>query len=294
MKAGFIGAGKVGFSLGKYLTENGVVVTGYYSRSAASAMEAARFTGTGYYRDLIDIIRDSDTLFITVPDGAITQVWEYIRNLPIKNKNICHCSGSISSTAFFDAEEKGAFRYSVHPLYAFSNKYSSYEGLKGAFFSIEGSEAHLDEMTEVFSQPGNTVIPISSEKKSLYHCAAVMVSNHMIALADAAAEMLSSCGFDRGSAIQALAPLMRGNVDAVIDSGIAAALTGPVERNDTGTVAAHLDALGKGVETGEDMADLYRSLASRLVRIAEEKHPDRDYAALAALLSKELKYQKGV
>ncbi len=28
MRAGFIGAGKVGFSLGKYLKENGVEITG--------------------------------------------------------------------------------------------------------------------------------------------------------------------------------------------------------------------------------------------------------------------------
>ena len=87
MKAGFIGAGKVGFSLGKYLAENGIDVTGYYSRSADSAIKASEFTGTRYYKDLTDIIEDSDTLFITAPDGAITEVWEYIRNLPIKNKN---------------------------------------------------------------------------------------------------------------------------------------------------------------------------------------------------------------
>ena len=98
MKAGFIGAGKVGFSLGKYLAENGIDVTGYYSRSADSAIKASEFTGTRYYKDLTDIIEDSDTLFITAPDGAITEVWEYIRNLPIKNKNICHCSGSIPYT----------------------------------------------------------------------------------------------------------------------------------------------------------------------------------------------------
>ena len=30
MRAGFIGAGKVGFSLGKYLKENGVEITGFH------------------------------------------------------------------------------------------------------------------------------------------------------------------------------------------------------------------------------------------------------------------------
>ena len=92
MKAGFIGAGKVGFSLGKYLKEGGVTVTGYFSRSRESAMEAAGFTDTGYYDNLADIAKDSDTLFITVPDGTIGAVWENLRNLPIKDKNICHYS----------------------------------------------------------------------------------------------------------------------------------------------------------------------------------------------------------
>ena len=44
MKIGFIGAGKVGFTLGKYFRMHGVEVTGYYSRSIQSAKEAADFT----------------------------------------------------------------------------------------------------------------------------------------------------------------------------------------------------------------------------------------------------------
>ena len=87
MKAGFIGAGKVGFSLGKYLAENGIQVTGYYSRSSKSARQAAEFTSTKHFTNLTDIVKESDTLFITVPDGAISEVWEHIRKLPIKNKN---------------------------------------------------------------------------------------------------------------------------------------------------------------------------------------------------------------
>ena len=100
MRAGFIGAGKVGFSLGRYLAEGGVTVTGYYSRNSRSARKAAEFTGTDHYEDLGAITADSDTLFITVPDGAISGVWDRLRDMPIKDKNICHCSGSVSSTVF--------------------------------------------------------------------------------------------------------------------------------------------------------------------------------------------------
>ena len=80
MRAGFIGAGKVGFSLGKYLKENGVEITGYFSKSPESAKSAADFTNTKLYKSIENILSDSDTLFITVPDGQISKVWDYMKN----------------------------------------------------------------------------------------------------------------------------------------------------------------------------------------------------------------------
>ena len=48
MRIGFIGAGKVGYSLGRYLKEHHISISGYYSRSLQSAMDAADFTGTNF------------------------------------------------------------------------------------------------------------------------------------------------------------------------------------------------------------------------------------------------------
>lgn len=281
MKAGFIGAGKVGFSLGKYLKEKGTELTGYYSRSNRSAIEAAEFTDTKCYENLADIVNDSDTLFITVPDGAIGTVWEELRNLPIKNKNICHCSGSISSTVFFDAEEKGAAAYSIHPIYAINDKRNSYKELDKAYFSLEGSACRLEYIKRTFEALGNTVIVISPEKKSLYHCAAVTVSNHIAALADLGISMLIECGFEREEAEKALAPLIAGNAQSVADKGPEKALTGPVERGDTLTVESHLRALK---DMGKKQELIYRLLSSRLIEIAQKKHPDIDYEPLKEII----------
>lgn len=56
MKTGFIGAGKVGCSLGRYFTEKGrglgLSVEGYFSRSVESAKEAARFTDSKPYESI--------------------------------------------------------------------------------------------------------------------------------------------------------------------------------------------------------------------------------------------------
>ena len=62
MNIGFIGAGKVGFSLGKYLTERNVRVTGYYSRNPDSSREAADFTNTRQYMNLRHLVEDSEVL----------------------------------------------------------------------------------------------------------------------------------------------------------------------------------------------------------------------------------------
>ena len=44
------------------------------------------FTNTKLYKSIENILSDSDTLFITVPDGQISKVWDYMKNLDIKIK----------------------------------------------------------------------------------------------------------------------------------------------------------------------------------------------------------------
>ncbi|MGN0704214.1 MAG: NAD(P)-binding domain-containing protein, partial [Lentihominibacter sp.] len=69
LRTGFIGAGKVGTSLGKYFSEGGLNVKGYYSRSAGSAQDAARFTATEAFDDMEALVKECDVIFLTVPDG---------------------------------------------------------------------------------------------------------------------------------------------------------------------------------------------------------------------------------
>lgn len=289
MKAGIIGAGKVGFTLGKYFVTRGkdIQVSGYYSRNPESAKEAATFTGTRFFEDLAGITKDSDILFITVPDGAIVDVWNDMAGLPIKEKVICHCSGSISSAVFFDAEKRGAYRYSVHPLYAVSDKYSSYQTLGNAYFAIEGSVEHLEDMKALFTGLGNQVVTMDSSRKTLYHAAAVMVSNQVAALVDMGAQLLTQCGFSRADAEHALMPLFMGNATKISQVGPITALTGPVERGDAGTVHGHLDAF-ETLETPDkgEIKEAYLALSRRLVQLAKTKHPERNFEPLERELRK--------
>ncbi|MCD8045847.1 MAG: DUF2520 domain-containing protein [Clostridiales bacterium] len=280
MDIGFIGAGKVGFSMGKYLTERGVRVTGYYSRSPQSSQEAARFTDTRQYPDMRSLVRDSDAIFLTVSDGAIPAVWEELRALPIQGKIVIHCSGLLSSAVFSEIGHSRAFGYSIHPLLAVNDRYTSWEKLADAFFTIEGDETYLDELKRMFEGFGNTVGVIAAGDKVRYHAAAAMASNLYVGLASLSEKLLEGCGFSPELAHTALAPLIAGNAANIAAVGCAQALTGPIERNDVETVAAHLEGLSGEAE------EVYRILSKQVIGVAREKHPDRDYTKMEGELEK--------
>ena len=133
MTIGFIGAGKVGFSLGQFFAHGGLPMTGYYSRHRDSAQEAAERTGTRQFASLEALVRASDAIFLTVPDGAISAVYEKLRQFDLTGKQLCHCSGAISAQeAFPGAEELGAELYSIHPLFPVSDKYVAWRVLFSA------------------------------------------------------------------------------------------------------------------------------------------------------------------
>ena len=276
-RIGFIGAGKVGSSLGKYFSDSGTV-KGYNSRSVQSAHFAAEFTSSKCYGSTQELVCDCDVIFITTPDDVISIVWEDLKKLPISGKMICHCSGSLSSAVFSGIEETGAYGLSVHPLQAISDKENSVHLLKDCVFTVEGDERKIAEIKSFLESFGNTVKTISAKDKTLYHAAAVFVSNLPIALTQIGTDILKRCGFDDESARKALAPLIVGSANNAAQKGAVRALTGPVERGDAETVSAHLGAINEAEK------EVYLLLTNKLVDIASEKNPTRDYTKLVKIL----------
>jgi predicted short-subunit dehydrogenase-like oxidoreductase (DUF2520 family) len=93
---------------------------------------------------------------------------------------------------------------------------------------------------------------------------------------------MARAGLDREEALQGLAGLARGGLEASLDRGLPAALTGPVTRGDLETVQAHLDLLRDDPE----ILDAYRAvsrLALRQARLDGRPEPDRA-EAMARLL----------
>ena len=279
MKIGFIGAGKVGFTLGKYFREHGIEVTGYFSRSIQSASEAAEFTATNVYVRRDDLVAASDVLFFTLPDKEIEPAYRQVSALTIQGKIFCHCSGALSASEAFPGIEKlSATGFSVHPLFAVSDKYNAYRELADVFFTLEGSAAGLDFIQAWLQQIGLQVKVISSEVKAKYHCAAALASNYVLGLLQFSQNLLLECGFAPQEAEKAIKPLFWGNAAHFLDNGLAAALTGPLERGDLSTLQRHLACLNP------QQGQLYVLLARELLLTARHKHPQRNYASIVRFL----------
>lgn len=290
MRIGFIGAGKVGFTFGRYIKDRRELVQmntdsvteldvgGYYSSSRKSAELAAEFTDTCVYGSLDELCKDSDVIFLTVPDGQIAEVWKNIRDLDIYGRIVCHASGAMTSDIFSGITEAGAFGYSIHPMYAISSKYESFKELDRAFFTVEGHDRYADSICKVINALGNDCVRIQGTDKVKYHAASVFASNLVTGLLAVSQDLLTQCGFTHEEAGRAIEPLFLGNARAAAAKGPVESLTGPIERCDTGTVQKHLAVL-----TGNELA-AYKAVSRCLVNVASRKHPDKDYTDLIQVL----------
>ena len=276
---GFIGAGRVGFTLGRYFVENGLNVSGYYSRTYEHAVSASQFTDSKSYKTIDELIAASSIIFITVNDSQIQTVWELCKKSDLTNKILCHCSGAMTASVFSGIEQTKAYGYSVHLLFSFNDKYNSYKDISKAFFTVEGDENHIDYVTDIIKKTGNEYVVIDGTNKDKYHGAAVFVSNLVIGLFHSGKKLLMDCGFCDEQAQKALIPLFINNAANLSCVGESSALTGPVDRNDLDTVKKDINCLD------DDYKDIYVKLSRQLVEIAKNKYRDADYSQMEKLLS---------
>lgn len=278
-RIGIIGAGKVGTSLGKYFDYHNLELIGFYSKTLEHAKEAAKECHASCYLMMRDLIEDCDILFLTVPDDAVATVWEEMKAFSLTGKTVCHTSGLLTSQLFSGAGERGAKAAAIHVMRAFGERFSGWEQMKDAPFTVEGSG--WAEISELLTFCGNAVYPIRAGEKAKYHAAGVFASNFVLALLSVSERLLRDASIPPGAAKKMLSGLILGNVEAALQKGTEEALSGPLERGDIGTLCAHMAALG------EEDRELYTLLSRELLHLAKRKNPDRDYEKIEEMIQNE-------
>jgi len=241
------------------------------SRSEPAAERAVRFIGAGKpHGALTRHVLASHVILVATPDDAIAAVARELARMvgeELQEKVVLHTSGALDSRALAPVKKCGAAVGSMHPLQTFSGV--GVPDLKGKVFAVEGDVIAVRAARQIARALGGSPVHIAGDKKVLYHAGAALASGHVLALVEAATQLLISLGMQRNEAARALLPLTRQVLDNFERMGPRAAWTGPLARGDYKVVEAHLRALW---DAPGEIAEAYEAL-NRLATRALAQDP---------------------
>lgn len=262
-----IGPGRLGRSLGRLLHMAAQVEIGaLIGRHPASTTAARDFIGAGTV-STFDSATAAHYWLIATPDDAIAAA---AANLGQSGRlrsgdTVLHCSGALASGVMAPLRYLGMRIASVHPLKSFADPATAVTDFAGTFCACEGEATAVDELIPMFEAIGGRCTRIAAEHKLLYHAAAVLACNHLVALMDGALRCLENAGIAREPAWRALQPLIAGTLANIDRRGTQQALTGPVARGDLATLRAEIDATHA---LDPDIGAAYRSLSLLALQLA--------------------------
>ena len=236
-----IGSGRAGGAMAAALAASGWQVRETLGRGASAAeVEAAA--------------REVGLLLIATPDSAIAQVAKAVA--PDSQAVVAHMSGALG----LDAVAPHRRRAAIHPLTSMPDPALGARRLRsGCWFAVAGDPISLT----VVSDLGGQAFEVSERARALYHAAAAIASNHLVALLGQAERVCEKAD----APFEAMLSLVRATLDNVAELGPADALTGPAARGDEATIQRHLEALPP------DERACYEALAEQARRLAGRVRP---------------------
>lgn len=269
-KVAILGAGKVGCAIGILLRDAGMPVVAVTTRTPANAENAAQLTGGQPGTDDAAAAALGDIVLLTMNDDAIAHACAEIAQAGALRPGqlVVHMSGALHLSVLDPAAKVGACVGCAHPLQSFASCEQAVRDIPGSVFGITAGPGALEALEALTSVLGGLSAYVDEDRKTVYHAAAVMASNYLVAVEDMAIRLLMNAGFDERRALQALAPLAHATLDNVLEIGPTQALTGPIVRGDVDTVRRHVEALR---DLPEDRLDLYRVLGRHTLDIAARR-----------------------
>jgi len=273
MKPSFaiVGCGRVGNTLGWHLAQSGYPAESFSSRTLSSAQAIADKVGVSAFGDRPwEHTASADIVFITTPDDVIADVCREIvsYNGFRRGSVVLHCSGSLPSTILESARQNGAYIGSLHPLQSIAKATYDSNPFHGIITAVEGDPQAVEPARNIAMDLGSRCINIHTEAKTLYHASAVVASNYLVTLMDLSIQLLGKAGIQASDAVDVLYPLVKGTLANIDKIGAPQALTGPIARGDSATIADHLHAMSRQTPA---LVDLYTALGSYTVKLASEK-----------------------
>ncbi len=275
---GIVGAGAVAQTLGRLMAAAGEPIVAVASRTRDRAERAARFIGADRKGSApvrvvagSELPRMASRILIAVTDSAVERVAEMLADGGMRSGVALHTCGAKGPEALRPLARAGVACGMLHPLQTIVTPEQGVASLAEATFGISGEPGARQwarAIARIVTGADDRFLEVDADRLSYYHAGAVMASNAIVALLDAAVALLGQAGVERGAAMRALAPLAGTTVWNTVAAGPEAALTGPIVRGDAATVAMHMRALKDGPPT---VARLYEAAAAHLLTLARQR-----------------------
>jgi predicted short-subunit dehydrogenase-like oxidoreductase (DUF2520 family) len=266
-KFGIAGSGRVARSLGKLLNDRGLRVVAIASRNPARAAAAAAFVGSGAqavtYAELPSKVA---RVLIAVSDDSIEQIARILA-ADLREGIVLHTSGIYGTDVLAPLIEQENSCAGLHPLQTIATPEQGLDKLPGSTFSIAGSGRAAQWAEQIINLLEGEMVRIAPDRKPTYHAAAVMASNYIVSLIDAAVQVMGAAGVEPEPARRGLAPLIEASVENALKQP-EEALTGPIQRGDIQTLELHLEGLAS---LPPSIARLYRSAGMHTVQVARRQ-----------------------
>ncbi len=151
-----------------------------------------------------------------------------------------HLSGAVPVSALQPFASRGIAVGAFHPLQSLPDPDRGARALAGSAVAITTTNPDLHEVLEgLAADLGMTAFNLGDDHRALYHAAASVASNAVVAALWLADRLFEGAGVDP----EVARPLVEKVVSHSLGGGAAAALTGPVSRGDMATVTAQIDAV---------------------------------------------------
>ncbi len=297
-----IGPGRLGTALLAGLAEAGLTV----AACGVHNDEDADGDATPPRLSIADVAAAADVWWLAVPDDEIRSVASRLSaHLPAARRAdesvAIHCSGLGSVQLLEPLATRGVRVLCLHPLQTFTGERGGalLRSVPCAVTALDERNLRLGEQlaTRLSMRP----FRLADEKKNLYHLAAALSCNLLVALESEAKRLMDEAtGGEDG--LELLAPLLQTTLTNLLGAAgrrtappgagrgagpggragdPAHVLTGPVARGDVGTVRTHLRLLeGRAPR----LEQAYRALSLEALTLAAPRLDDEQVRALKHLL----------
>ena len=264
---GIIGAGRVGAVLGLALQQAGHTITAVHAVSDASIARAEALLPDAPILEIPGILRRSEAVIFAVPDDVLESLVSGLASAGhIQTGHLLvHTSGRYGTAVMDTVRQYGAIPVAIHPAMTFTGLSLDVDRLHNTAFGITADPVVTPIAEALVVEMGGLPVTIPESARPTYHAAMAHASNHLVTLTAQAQAMLEAAGI--GQASKLLGNLMTASLENALTNGDQA-LTGPVSRGDTGTVATHLETL-KALDD-PDLFETYRAMALATARRAAD------------------------